>query len=136
VSARTKARKRAPRHPVPGRHPRRRLARASPPRPSAPRASPRARRRGSTRARSSTASIDNRDEIDEQITTLREDWSLERMPAVDRALLRIGVWEVLYNDEVPDRVAIDEAVELATVLDRRLAGFVNGLLAAISHANA
>ena len=46
--------------------------------------------------------IDNRDEIDEQITTFAKDWSLARMPAVDRALLRIGVWEILYNDEVPD----------------------------------
>ena len=57
--------------------------------------------------------IDNHDEIDEQITTYSKDWSLARMPAVDRALLRIGVWELLYNDEVPTGVAIDEAVELA-----------------------
>ena len=56
------------------------------------------------------------------------------MPAVDRALLRIGVWEILYNDEVPDAVAISEAVEAATVLSTDdSAGFVNGLLAAISH---
>jgi N utilization substance protein B len=57
--------------------------------------------------------IDNRDEIDEQITTFAKDWSLARMPAVDRALLRMAVWEILYNDEVPTAVAIDEAVELA-----------------------
>src|SRR5215203_5249397 len=50
--------------------------------------------------------IDQRDEIDEQITTHSRDWKLERMPAVDRALLRIAVWEILYNDEVPTAVAI------------------------------
>ncbi|MGK3862487.1 transcription antitermination protein NusB, partial [Enterococcus faecium] len=55
--------------------------------------------------------IDNREAIDEQITTFAKDWSLQRMPAVDRALLRIGAWEILYNDEVPTAVAIDEAVE-------------------------
>ena len=38
-------------------------------------------------------------------------WTLDRMPAVDRALLRIGTWEILYNDDVPDAVAISEAVE-------------------------
>src|SRR5690606_21572663 len=57
--------------------------------------------------------IDNQAEIDELITTYAKDWSLARMPAVDRALLRIGVWEIVYNDEVPTAVAIDEAVELA-----------------------
>ena len=78
--------------------------------------------------------IDNREAIDEQITTFAKDWSLARMPAVDRAVLRIGVWEILYNDEVPDAVAISEAVEAATVLSTDdSAGFVNGLLAAISH---
>ena len=54
--------------------------------------------------------IDHREEIDEQITTHSRDWKLERMPAVDRALLRMGVWEVLFNDEVPTAVAIDEAM--------------------------
>ncbi|HET8778527.1 MAG TPA: transcription antitermination factor NusB, partial [Agromyces sp.] len=74
---------------------------------------------------------------DELITTHSRGWSLERMPAVDRALLRIGVWEIVYNDEVPDPVAISEAVEAATVLSTDdSAGFVNGLLAAVSHAKA
>ena len=81
--------------------------------------------------------VDHGDEIDELITTHSRGWTLERMPAVDRALLRIGVWEILYNDEVPDPVAISEAVEAATVLSTDdSAGFVNGLLAAISHAKA
>ena len=81
--------------------------------------------------------IDNQDAIDEQITTFAKDWTLARMPAVDRAVLRIGAWEILYNDEVPDPVAISEAVEAATVLSTDdSAGFVNGLLAAISHSKA
>jgi transcription antitermination protein NusB len=79
--------------------------------------------------------IDNRDEIDEQITTFAKDWSLARMPAVDRALLRIGVWEMLYNDEVPTAVAIDEAVELAKEFSTDDSGaFVHGVLARIARA--
>src|SRR6478735_2113454 len=77
--------------------------------------------------------IEHQDEIDEQIETYAQGWTLARMPAVDRAILRIGVWEVLYNDEVPDGVAISEAVEAATVLSTDdSAGFVNGLLAKIA----
>ncbi len=54
------------------------------------------------------------------------------MPAVDRAVLRVGVWEILYNDEVPDAVAIDEAVELARSLSTDDSpSFVNGLLARV-----
>ena len=79
--------------------------------------------------------IDNRDEIDEHITTLRADWTLERMPAVDRALLRIGVWEILYNDEVPDRRRDRRGRRSWPRCSRPTTppGFVNGLLAAISH---
>ena len=73
------------------------------------------------------------DEIDESITAVAVDWPLERMPAVDRALLRIGVWEILFNDEVPDAVAISEAVESARVHSTEdSAGFVNGLLGRIA----
>lgn len=79
--------------------------------------------------------IDHRDEIDELITTHSRDWRLERMPAVDRALLRIGVWEILYNDEVPTAVAIDEAVELAKEFSTDDSGaFVHGVLARVSRA--
>lgn len=79
--------------------------------------------------------IDNRDEIDEQIVTFAKDWSLARMPAVDRALLRIGAWEILYNDEVPAAVAIDEAVELAKELSTDESGaFVHGVLGGIARA--
>jgi N utilization substance protein B len=77
--------------------------------------------------------IDHQDEIDEQIETYAQGWTLARMPAVDRAILRIGVWELLFNDEVPEGVAISEAVEAATVLSTDdSAGFVNGLLAKIA----
>ncbi len=77
--------------------------------------------------------IDNRGDIDEQITTHSRDWRLERMPAVDRALLRIGTWEIVYNDEVPTAVAIDEAVELAKELSTEDSGaFVHGVLARIA----
>jgi N utilization substance protein B len=77
--------------------------------------------------------IDHRDEIDEQITTHSRDWKLERMPAVDRALLRMGVWEVLFNEEVPTAVAIDEAVELAKEFSTDDSGaFVHGVLARVA----
>jgi len=72
-------------------------------------------------------------EIDELIETYAQGWTLNRMPAVDRALLRIGLWEILFNDEVPDSVAIAEAVESATVHStEESAGFVNGLLGRIA----
>ena len=77
--------------------------------------------------------IDNRDEIDEQITTYAKDWSLARMPAVDRAILRMAVWEILFNDDVPTAVAIDEAVELAKEFSTDDSGaFVHGVLARIA----
>ncbi|WP_420114239.1 transcription antitermination factor NusB [Pseudactinotalea sp.] len=67
--------------------------------------------------------------IDEALSTYSQGWTLERMPAVDRALLRVGTWELLYNDDVPDAVAIDEAVELARELSTDDSPtFVNGLL--------
>ena len=80
--------------------------------------------------------IDNRDAIDEQITTFAKDWSLARMPAVDRAILRMGVWEILYNDEVPAAVAIDEAVELAKEFSTDDSGsFVHGVLGRIARSS-
>ena len=72
---------------------------------------------------------DHDEEIREFVETYARDWSFERMPAVDRAVLRIGTWELLYNDEVPDAVAISEAVGLAPVLSTNESPkFVNGLL--------
>jgi len=59
------------------------------------------------------------------------------MPAVDRAILRLGAWEVLWNDEIPDAVAISEAVALATELSTdESPAFVNGLLARLAEVKA
>ncbi|MCM6760894.1 transcription antitermination factor NusB [Rathayibacter sp. ZW T2_19] len=77
--------------------------------------------------------IDHSAEIDGLIERLSKGWTLARMPLVDRAILRIGVWEILHNDQVPDGVAISEAVEAATVLSTDdSAGFINGLLASVA----
>ena len=73
------------------------------------------------------------DEIDELIETYSQGWTINRMPAVDRAIVRIGIWEILFNETVPDGVAIAEAVESATVLSTEdSAGFINGLLGRIA----
>jgi transcription antitermination protein NusB len=80
---------------------------------------------------------DNRAEIDELIETYAQGWTLPRMPIVDRAILRIGVWELLYNPQVPTGVAISEAVEAATSLSTEdSSGFINGLLAKIAQTTA
>lgn len=72
-------------------------------------------------------------EIDDRIEAFSHKWSVDRMPAVDRAILRVAVWELLFNDEVPDPVAIKEAVDLAIEYSTEESGsFVNGLLRAIS----
>jgi N utilization substance protein B len=72
-------------------------------------------------------------DIDDRIASFSHKWSIDRMPAVDRAILRVAVWEILFNDAVPDPVAIAEAVELAKEYSTEESGlFVNGLLAAIS----
>lgn len=72
------------------------------------------------------------DRIDEVLATHSHGWTVPRMPAVDRNLLRIGVWEVLWNDDVPDAVAVSEAVSLAEELSTdESPSFVNGLLARI-----
>ncbi len=70
--------------------------------------------------------------IDELLATHSHGWTIERMPAVDRVLLRLGTWEILFNDDVPDAVAVDEAVELARSLSTdESPAFVNGLLGRI-----
>ena len=77
--------------------------------------------------------IDNAEVIDETIETHARGWSISRMPAVDRAILRMGTWEILYNVDVPDTVAVSEAVELATTLSTDDSPtFINGVLGAIA----
>lgn len=67
--------------------------------------------------------------IDDLLTTYAVDWSLERMPAVDRNILRLGAYELLWEDDVPDAVALAEAVTLARQLSTdESPSFVNGLL--------
>ena len=76
--------------------------------------------------------VAQRERLDELISTYSQGWSIERMPAVDRALLRLGIWEILFNDDVPDAVAVSEAVNLATSLSTDDSpSFVNGLLSRV-----
>lgn len=71
----------------------------------------------------------HREQIDELLASYSMGWTLDRMPAVDRAILRIGAYEVMWANEVPDAVAISEAVALATDLSTdESPSFVNGLL--------
>jgi N utilization substance protein B len=72
----------------------------------------------------------HRQRIDELLARHAEGWALDRMPAVDRNILRIGAYELLWQDQVPDAVAISEAVQLARNLSTEGSpAFVNGLLA-------
>jgi N utilization substance protein B len=74
-------------------------------------------------------------ELDAAISEAAEGWSLERMPAVDRAILRIAAWEILHNPEVETAVAISQAVDLAADLSTEAsASFVNGVLGTIADA--
>ncbi len=73
--------------------------------------------------------VEHRTRIDELLTTYSQGWTLDRMPAVDRNALRIGVFELLYADEVPHAVAVTEAVALVRNLSTDDSpGFVNGVL--------
>ena len=77
--------------------------------------------------------IEHAARIDELISTYAEGWTLERMPVIDRNLLRIAVYELLYRDDIDDPVAISEAVELAEELSTDDSPrFVNGLLGRIA----
>ena len=70
--------------------------------------------------------------IDELIDTHASNWSIDRLPDVDRAILRMAVFELLWVDDVPDAVVIDEAVELAKALSTDDSpAYVNGVLGAI-----
>jgi N utilization substance protein B len=76
--------------------------------------------------------VANQARIDELLSTYAEEWTLDRMPPVDLAILRIGSYELLWRDDVPDAVAVSEAVALAASLSTdESPAFVNGLLARI-----
>jgi N utilization substance protein B len=77
--------------------------------------------------------IEHHNEIDDLLETYSQGWALDRMPNLDRAILRVAVWEILFNQDVPNGVAINEAVELAKELSTDDSGaFINGLLSRIS----
>lgn len=81
--------------------------------------------------------VAERDAIDDAIRGYSHGWPLERMPAVDRALVRVAVWEIVFNDDVPDGVAVSEAVDLAALLSTdESPTFVNGLLSRITEVKA
>jgi len=72
-------------------------------------------------------------QVDELLRRFARDWTVERMPAVDRTLLRIGAYELLHRPDVPTGVILSEAVDLATRFSTEDSGrFVNGLLARIA----
>jgi N utilization substance protein B len=76
--------------------------------------------------------VSHQERIDQILSSYAEDWSLDRMPSVDRVVLRLALFELLWCEEIPDAVAIDEAVELAKSLSTEASpGFVNGVLARI-----
>ena len=76
--------------------------------------------------------VAEQERIDELLAANAVGWTLDRMPGVDRNLLRIGVYEILYVDDTPDAVAVSEAVNLATDLSTdESPAFINGLLSKI-----
>ncbi|WP_409483177.1 transcription antitermination factor NusB [Arsenicicoccus dermatophilus] len=75
--------------------------------------------------------------IDDALATYAQGWTLDRMPAVDRAILRLGAFELVYGADVPEGVAIAEAVGLAKELSTdESPGFVNGLLGRLQQVKA
>jgi len=71
--------------------------------------------------------------IDNELRQLADGWALERMPSIDRAILRLGAWEILYNPDVPNEVAIAEAVALASEYSTDDSPkFINGVLAKLA----
>jgi len=76
--------------------------------------------------------VEHQVEIDDLLSSFAEGWTLDRMPAVDRNVLRIGVWELMHAEDVPDTVAVSEAIALVRDLSTDDSPpFVNGILGAI-----
>ena len=73
--------------------------------------------------------IKHKDEIDAYLEAYSQGWTLDRMPTLDRAIMRVATWEIVYNDDVPDSVAVNEAVEIAKEYSTDDSpAFINGLL--------
>jgi N utilization substance protein B len=76
---------------------------------------------------------ENSRKIDELITTYAQGWDMERLPAVDRNILRLGIYEIVWSTELADGIAIDEALTLAKELSTdESAGYIHGVLGKIS----
>ena len=76
--------------------------------------------------------VEHQSRIDEVLSSYAEGWTLDRMPAVDRNVLRLGIFELLYADDVPDAVAVSEAMALVRDLSTdESPQFVNGILGAV-----
>jgi len=75
----------------------------------------------------------NKRKIDELISTYAQGWDMDRLPAVDRNILRLGIYELLWQEDVPDGVAIDEALALAKELSTdESSGYIHGVLGRIA----
>lgn len=75
----------------------------------------------------------NSRKIDELITTYAQGWDMDRLPAVDRNILRLGIYEIIWSTELADGIAIDEALTLAKELSTdESAGYIHGVLGKIS----
>jgi len=75
----------------------------------------------------------HREKIDDIINTYSEGWDMDRMPGIDRNILRIAIFEILWNSEVDDNVAISQAVEMANELSTVDSGkYINGVLGRVS----
>ena len=84
-----------------------------------------------------TGYLANSQQIDNELKMLADGWALDRMPNVDRAILRLAAWEILHNSEVPNEVAISEAVALASEYSTNESPkFVNGVLARLAKGGA
>ena len=76
---------------------------------------------------------DNRRKIDELITTYAQGWDMDRLPTVDRNILRLGIYEILWSNSVPTSVAIDEALDLAKELSSDDSSkYIHGVLGRIA----
>lgn len=77
--------------------------------------------------------IEHRRKIDELISTYAQGWDMDRLPVVDRNILRIAIYEILWGADVPEAVAIDEALTMAAMLStEESAGYIHGVLGRIS----
>ncbi len=73
--------------------------------------------------------VEHREECDRYISKYAKEWQLDRLVNVDRNILRLAIFEIMYRDEIPFKVSINEAIELAKIFSGEQSGkFVNGLL--------